>query len=241
MNRQSTSSADRVTCIVPAYNEGARIGAVLDVLSAHPLIDHIIVVDDGSGDDTLAIARTYNGIEIIALGSNGGKTRALAHGLARATSAYILLIDSDLEGLSAAALTDLINPFLQGHAGMAISLRRNAPRLWHWIGIDYISGERIFRRDLVADRLDELDRLPRFGFEVWLNSILVNHGVRLAIISWAEVASPLKSSKQGFWRGLNSDLWMLIDLFRTVGPYRLVSQIVQMRHLRVDPKADCRP
>jgi glycosyltransferase involved in cell wall biosynthesis len=146
---------DRLTCIVPAYNEGARIGAVLTVLSAHPLIDRIIVVDDGSVDDTLAIARRCKGAEIIALETNGGKTRALAQGLARATSAYVLLNDS-----------------------------------------------------------------------------VISHGLRLAVIAWPSVDSPLKSQKQGFWNGIGSDIRMIVDLLATAGAFRLVSQIVRMRRLR---------
>ncbi|MFO4987244.1 glycosyltransferase, partial [Salmonella enterica subsp. enterica serovar 1,4,[5],12:i:-] len=45
-----------LTCLVPAYNEAARIGGVLDVLADHPLLDTVIVVDDGSTDGSRAAA-----------------------------------------------------------------------------------------------------------------------------------------------------------------------------------------
>ncbi len=222
-----------VTCVVPAFNEGARIGAVLRVLSSHPLIDRIIVVDDGSTDETLSVARTFATVEVVALRTNSGKTRAVAIGLARAATPFVLLVDADLEGLSAPALTALIRPVLGGSADLAISLRGNAPGLWHRIGLDYISGERIFRRDLVAGRLAELGRLPRFGFEVWLNAIIVGRALRIAVVDWPDVASPTKGSKHGFWSGLSADMRMIADLLRSAGPLRLAAQIRSMRRLRV--------
>jgi len=222
-----------ITCIIPAYNEGPRIKAVLDVVAAHPMIDEIIVVDDGSTDDTTAFASGREKVVLIRLLKNGGKTRALAAGLARARGTYLLLVDSDLIGLGADELTALMLPVLDGRADMAISLRRNAPRLWQLIGIDYISGERMLRRSLIADRLGELDALPRFGFEVWLNRICIDAAARLAVVKWGSVDSPLKSSKYGVLKGIVADLRMIADLLHTAGPLQLVRQIVRMRSLRV--------
>ena len=42
----------RISIIIPAYNEGSRIKKTLKPLVDHPLIDELIVVDDGSSDDT---------------------------------------------------------------------------------------------------------------------------------------------------------------------------------------------
>ena len=223
----------RLSCIVPAYNEGPRITAVLDVVAAHPLVDEIIVVDDGSSDDTAALALGREKVVLIRLAKNGGKTRALAAGLARARGTHLLLVDSDLIGLGSSELTALILPVFNGQAAMAISLRRNAPRLWHLVGIDYISGERVLRRSLIADRLAELDALPRFGFEVWLNRICIDAAARLAVVAWDSVDSPMKSHKYGALQGAVADLRMMSDLLRTAGPWQLVRQIVAMRKLRV--------
>lgn len=223
----------RISCIVPAYNEGPRIKAVLDVVAAHPLIDEVIVVDDGSSDHTAALASGWEKVNLVCLAKNGGKTRALATGIAKARGTYLLLVDSDLIGLGAAELTALILPVLNDQADMAISLRRNAPGLWHLIGIDYISGERVLRRSLIADRLAELDSLPRFGFEVWLNQICIEAATRLAVVEWGRVDSPIKSHKYGVLQGIAADFLMIADLLRTAGPLQLVQQIVRMRNLRV--------
>lgn len=225
----------RLSCIIPAFNEGPRIGTVLDVVMAHPLIDEIIVVDDGSTDDTVACVTSRAGVELVRLAANGGKSRAVAAGLARARGSLLLLVDADLIGLGPEDLTSLILPVVDGYADVSISLRGNAPRLWQWIGLDYISGERMLRRELMAGRKHELDRLPRFGLEVWINEICIATLARISVVSWSGVESPLKSRKFGWLRGAIADVSMVADLVRSVGPTRLVRQIIVMRRLRVEP------
>lgn len=223
----------RLTCVIPAYNEEARIGAVLSAVLGHPLIDDVLVVDDGSQDGTSAVVRGFPEARLITLARNGGKTAALARGFAETRSEMILLIDADLVGLSPAHLTALIAPVMQGKAAMSISLRDNAPALWRWIGLDYISGERALRRDLLTGQDEALARLPKFGFEVFLNGLILTSRAPLAVVRLPGVKSPLKSAKYGFWTGIWGDLLMLRDLMRAVPPMGLIRQILGMRRLRV--------
>jgi glycosyltransferase involved in cell wall biosynthesis len=230
-------AAVQVSCILPAFNEGPRIANVLRAVLAHPLIDEVIVVDDGSGDDTAAVAAGFPQVRLIRLAQNGGKTRAMGVGIAQARGRHVLFIDSDLGGLGEAALSALILPVLQGRADVAISLRHNAPAPWHWIGLDYISGERMLRRDLLANRLGELQALPRFGFEVWMNAVFVQQKARLAIVPWDQVDSPLKSKKFGLRAGIGADIRMMNDLFKTASPLRLLHQIWALnRQIVVGPR-----
>jgi glycosyltransferase involved in cell wall biosynthesis len=46
----------KVAAVVPAYNEGKRLGPVLEAIQQASLVDEIIVVNDGSTDDTAAVA-----------------------------------------------------------------------------------------------------------------------------------------------------------------------------------------
>lgn len=223
----------RLTCVIPAYNEEARIGAVLQAVLGHPQIDEVLVIDDGSADGTSAVVRGFPQARLITLAKNGGKTAALAHGFAQTQSEIILLIDADLTGLSPDHLTALIAPVKEGRAQMSVSLRDNAPFLWRWIGLDYISGERALRRDLLAGQEEALNRLPKFGFEVFLNSLILSNRAPLAVVRLPGVKSPVKSAKYGFWTGVKGDIAMMRDLFRAVPPLGLINQILTMRRLRV--------
>ena len=197
------------------------------------MIDQVLVIDDGSVDATSQVVRGYPQARLITLAQNGGKTAALARGFTETQSEIILLIDADLAGLSPDHLTALIAPVAAGRAAMSISLRDNAPFLWRWIGLDYISGERALRRDLLAGQEAALRKLPKFGFEVFLNSLVLSTQARLVVVRLPGVKSPLKSAKYGVWTGITGDIKMIADLLRVVPPLGLVRQILRMRRLRV--------
>ncbi|WP_444452822.1 glycosyltransferase family 2 protein [Rhodobacter capsulatus] len=219
-----------VSCIIPAYNEAPRIAAVLQTVIGHPLIDEVIVVDDGSGDGTAEVAALVPGLRLIRQSPNRGKSWAVSVGIEAARHELILLLDSDLLGLAPEAISDLIEPVLSGRADVAISLRGNAPWPWRLIGLDYISGERVLRRGLIGQP-QALRALPRFGLEMHLNRRLIAARARIAIVRWPEVASPWKGTKRGRLAGVLADLRMLADMFRTVPLHQAVGQIVAMRGL----------
>lgn len=225
----------RLSCIVPAYNEAPRIAAVLAVALATAEIDEVIVIDDGSTDGTAEVVEALNAkrLKLIRQTKNGGKTRAVCAGIAAARGAHVLLLDSDLVGLSPSDLSCLISPVTEGRADASVSLRRNAPLPWRWIGLDYISGERVMPRAVLADRIETLARLPRFGLEVFMNRIWIEAGLTIAVVQWPGVASPMKHEKRGALAGAIAEMGMLSDIFRTIGPLAALGQIATLRARRI--------
>lgn len=235
------AASPRLTCIIPAFNEAPRIRRVLDVALATPEVDEVIVVDDGSSDGTSDVVRALLDsrapdaqprLQLIRQPRNGGKTRAVATGLAAARGDFVLFLDSDLLGLKPDHLTRLAQPVLSGRTGASLSLRGNAPAPWRAIGLDYISGERVMPRDLMTRHLDELADLPRFGLEVFMNRLWLQAHLHVAVVSWPDVASPLKSEKYGALAGLKADAGMMRDIFRTVGLGTVLRQIFRLRRAR---------
>lgn len=77
MNKSGKTRSPRILAIVPAHNEGPRIGAVVGMLVQQGL--PVLVVDDGSSDDTSAAARAA-GARVLSLRPNRGKGAALKAG-----------------------------------------------------------------------------------------------------------------------------------------------------------------
>lgn len=217
-----------VSCIIPAHNEALRIGNVLDVVRRHPLLFEIIVVDDGSADNTADIARG-KGVRVERLEKNQGKSYAVAQGIAVATGSHLLMLDADLTGLTGDDITALIQPVIQGRADVAISLRSNSPWLWRAIGLDYLSGERVFARELVSARVEDIKSLAHFGLEVWINRLWIAGERRVQVVNWEGVKSPYKASKMGWFRGLQADVLMMRDIFRTISLPEAVRQIIRLK------------
>lgn len=221
-----------VTCLIPAYNEAARLPAVLAAVVGHPWIDEVLVIDDGSTDETSETARRHSA-RVLTLSANGGKSSAVAAGIEQVRTEIILLMDADLGGLTVRHVSDLLTPLRTGLAGASVSLRSNAPLPWRMIGLDYISGERALFTASIRPHLGHVRALRGFGLEVFLNGIWLREGYRIAVVPLPDVSSPSKLSKRGIWRGVLDDLRMLRDIFRTIGVGTAIYQIAALRGARV--------
>jgi len=86
-----------VVAIVPAFNEARSIADVVSGL--HGIVSHVLIVDDGSTDQTAARARAA-GAEVLTRGRNTGKGSAIRAGLAHVMTrpfTHVLLLDGDMQ------------------------------------------------------------------------------------------------------------------------------------------------
>jgi glycosyltransferase involved in cell wall biosynthesis len=88
--------AGRVSVVVPAYNAGAFLAAALDSVFAQDLPVHeVIVVNDGSTDDTAEVIARYRREIRVLSQANRGAARARNAGLARSTGDLVAFLDAD--------------------------------------------------------------------------------------------------------------------------------------------------
>ena len=115
-----------VVVIVPAYNEADRITETLEAVARIPQVTRVVVVDDGSRDDTASAAERA-GAQVVRLPRNRGKGAALEAGLQRADGDMVLLLDADL-GETAAEAAKLLKPILADEADLTIARFPEGPK-----------------------------------------------------------------------------------------------------------------
>jgi len=200
--------------VVPAYNEAARIGAVLRPLVSCPLVDEVIVVDDGSNDGTAEVARKF-GVKVIELPENRGKASALDAGVSAAKNDVLLFLDADLVGLRTEHIERLIEAYRDGEVDMVVGVftdgRMNTD-LAQFIN-PFASGQRIISRSL-WDRAKEKVHEMDYGIEIALSKLAVKEGWRKEKVKLDGVTHVLKEEKRGFSQGIKERLKMYGDMIK---------------------------
>lgn len=121
-------SPDRLTIIVPVYNEVSTVRAVVERLLAidFPVPREILVVDDGSTDGTRAVLadviREGMNVTVLLADRNGGKGSAIRRGLEHANGTIVAIQDADLE-LDPQQLRALLAPILDRQAEVVYGSR----------------------------------------------------------------------------------------------------------------------
>jgi glycosyltransferase involved in cell wall biosynthesis len=118
---------DRLTIIIPAFNEERTIEAVLDrVFEFLPEVHEVLVIDDASTDRTPELSHEYGTrnprVKLFRHKINQGKTAALKTGFAACTGSIVVVQDADLE-YDPREIPDLIEPIKEGAADVCLGSR----------------------------------------------------------------------------------------------------------------------
>jgi glycosyltransferase involved in cell wall biosynthesis len=166
----------RIAIVIPALNEETSVGEVVHRVSK---VCPVIVVDDGSGDETANVARAA-GAEVVRHQSNLGYDAALESGMQRAlVLGYDAAITMDADGQhDVEALRDFLAD-LQGGADMVIGIRdhkqRIAETVFSWVSSvlwdirDPLCGMKGYRLDLLR-RARRFDTYRSIGTELMVRA-----------------------------------------------------------------------
>lgn len=202
----------RVAAIVPAYNEAETLAEVLKVLQATPLIDEVLVVSDGSTDDTVEIARSH-GVKAIHLRQNQGKGMAMAVGVAHTDARILTFVDGDILNLTTDQLDQLIEPVLSGSSDMNVGVRDRGPALndFQRQHGPLLSGIRCLRRE-IFEAVPE-SHLEGFAVETGLNWACGELGMRITTTVLHNLKHLVKEKKRGLVRGFRARMRMFAAVF----------------------------
>lgn len=189
----------RVAVIIPAKDESRRIAATVRSAKAIPHVDLVLVVDDGSEDNTQHVAREAGAV-VVRHSHNRGKAAAMETGAAVVAMRdapdrlprVLLFIDGDL-GETAVNTAPLVPPVLEGHTDLAIALlppqpgaggrgivvgaaRRAIAAMTGWTPTQPLSGMRCLTREA----FEAATPLAHgWGVETGMTIDLLRHGFRV--------------------------------------------------------------
>lgn len=107
-----------VTVCIPAHDEEATVGRVVAAaLGASPLVDDVVVVDDGSSDATASVARRA-GARVVQLPERVGKGGAMRAGLVATTGDLVVYLDADVQNVTPSFVTNLVGPIVTADASL---------------------------------------------------------------------------------------------------------------------------
>jgi dolichyl-phosphate beta-glucosyltransferase len=214
--------APSLSIVIPAYNEERRLGATLEqvglYLRKQRICAEILVVDDGSKDGTVTLARSLQrkivGLKVLLNGHNMGKGASVRHGVMQAKGEQVLFSDADLS-TPIEELEKLWPEVRAGRADFSIGSRGmlksevavRQPLYRVMMGksfnllvqavavrgiMDTQCGFKLFDRK-AGQKVFDLQRVPRFGFDVEMLFLARKMGYRIHEVPVRWVNSPFST------------------------------------------------
>ncbi|MBN1535279.1 MAG: glycosyltransferase family 2 protein [Anaerolineales bacterium] len=221
-----------VSVIIPAYNEAAGIAKIIDVIRNTAFVSEIIVVDDGSHDQTgrvaLNAAQDDPRVKVITHPVNLGKGKAIFSGARACKNSIVVMVDADLTGLKPEHFNRLIKPVMESRVDMTLGIFRGgklASDFSHW-ATPWLTGQRCFRRELL--RYVNRDAAEGYGFETALTMAAKQRNWQCEQIYWRGVSHPPSEFHRGKYQGIMTRAriyshilraWYIATSYRWVGKY----------------------
>jgi glycosyltransferase involved in cell wall biosynthesis len=209
----------KLSVIIPAFNEESAIQTTLEELVAALPDAEIIVIDDGSTDQTAAFARSVAGVRVVSHGRNRGYGASLKTGVRSCTRAFVAWYDGDGQHRPK-DLMAVARPALRGEQDMVIGVRgadsaKQAERVagklvLTWVARlisreripDLNSGLRCFRRDALTRYLHLLP--DGFSASTTSTLMMLKRGYRVGYTPIVVKARIGKSTVRMFTDGMRT-------------------------------------
>jgi glycosyltransferase involved in cell wall biosynthesis len=196
----------KIGVVIPAWNEEHDIRPVLETVGPVKWLAKIVVVDDGSTDDTLSVAqdcaKNYPRMVVEHLPDNQGKGAAMLAGM-RALAPDIdtvIFLDADLIGLTADHLHRLFSPVKDRQCEMSVAIFKDGYWRTDWSQrfAPNLNGQRCLPREAAEHVIGPLAE-SGYGVEIGLTLFARRNKWRIRYVSWGGMTHDMKENKLG-WR-----------------------------------------
>lgn len=207
----------KISCIVPVYNEEENIAKVLEPLLEIKWIDEVIVVDDGSSDRTKTVISGFKDkrLQLIPLEINQGKGAALYRGIKKAKNDLLVFLDGDLVGLKEEHLLELISPLVFSKSAdlslgvfAIIKLNKNASTKIANRAVPWITGQRAIYKKNLPD-LEQIRR-SRYGVDLLISKKFKKDQIR--IVKLRGLSQTVKEDKQDLFSAMRARVKMYYQI-----------------------------
>lgn len=202
----------KVSAIIPAFNEQNTICKVLEIVKQNKSIDEVLVVNDGSTDDTGRVCKQFQ-VEVINLEHNVGKSQAMKIGEQKCTGDVLLFLDADLIGLNDIHINDLVMPILNSNTDMTVGVfasGRFTTDFAHKVA-PFLSGQRAIRKD-VFNSIADAD-IQGYGIETALTVYGEKGKIKVATVELNGLTHVMKEEKMGLFKGFCARMKMYRDIY----------------------------
>lgn len=208
---------DSFGVVVCSYNEEQTIQEVLIAIIEAVGVGGVVVVDDGSSDQSAKLAERL-GVTVLRNSKNLGKGRSMARGVSfwrNLGASAVLFCDSDLLGLRSEHILKLLWKYRSDdHYGQVVGNRDWVGPLYKLqeaLNLDLISGERIVC-------MEALEQVPKdcwkgYNIEVAINHVVEGLGLETGVVLLSGVTARQKEEKAGFFSGASKNESMFRKIF----------------------------